>query len=533
MNSTLAPTLGVSTRRTSHHATALLASFMVPFVVHASILANLFYERGTALCDTGLFASVLWQPTWKQTLPAAVVDLSAGSTMCALNLSDTYLSTHLAPWFWVLGAPSHLLPIGPTGWFTLVHGALMALIGVMGWKVVQRTALEQGAIGQVPAWLLGQIFAFNGIVLVSVAFPHFELLIPCAVLAVLLVLPREGLRVALPLLVLAQCLREDVGLHTAAFALAIGTARLLDGGRLREQRDLLLVAASGIVLSLVAMTLQRLVFGGGGSLEKIYIGTPPWGHLDAALVLERLRFMLTERGYVLILFPVAVVHAHWRRSWVPLAALASCLPWLLLHLLAVKREPATLYMYYAFPVMAAYLWPLVGEAYIRTTASSLSTLSRSRHRWRGALTACLLMLVLSTLATPFYTIRFLGHHALPRSGTLNASLTERFLDQAVDDATLGIVLLDTYSGALRPTLLPYSRIWDDDLKPRGDSLIFHAKWARRPTWAGSLATAGMKDCYGLPGTPFRLATRLDRPEVLIASFALTSLPLATCDGTAE
>lgn len=508
------------------HTLALAICLLLPFTVHLVHLLNDFYARGADLCDTGLFATILWRPDLTLSLPSAFVDSENGRSLCALSIAPGFLSTHVSPWFAVMGLPTHFLDVGQNLWFSLVHAGMLSLLGGIAWIVLRQASTAERALPVAAMLALSLAFAFNGVVLASLQFPHFELLIPGVVLLAVLVLAERGLPLALAVIAAGMLLREDVGLHVAALAGTLALARVLDGGALRTQSRLIGLAIGGILMSIASMALQKAL-GGGGGLDRIYLGSPPFAHLDMQIMTDRLYAFWMDRAYVHVLLLGAVVHACWRRSWVPLAAAASCIPWTVLHLMAVKEAPAMFWTYYAFPWIAAYLWPILGERFIheQTAPGRRFTANSGAAVWVTAT-----LLVASAVGTPFYTLRNLVVNAIPSPSLMQAGKIEAFLRDALAHSSFENIIVAYHAAAVVPRHVSLEQVWTEPQVPEGDAVLLHERYTRPPR-VGSLTRFGMKHCVSLPGTPWLLATRDTPPIDLVKSYDLQTRPLPHCDGT--
>ena len=77
-------------------------------------------------------------------------------------------------------------------------------------------------------------------------------------------------------------------------------------------------------------------------------------------MLSRLAGWLTVRTYIFLPLLATAIWALARRNYYLLAGYAATIPWLALQLVAAADLPRTLSSYYAFPLLAAMFWPLLG-----------------------------------------------------------------------------------------------------------------------------------------------------------------------------
>jgi hypothetical protein len=298
-----------------------------------------FYLRGAAVLDAGWFA---WLSRFGTEWPLANPPvLGPGS----------FMATHVSPIFFATAWAGGLAGLPHAVWFSL----LMALWPALLWLGLLQLLADAGVQG----WRrlgLAALLTFGGGALSMWGFPHIESFIPA-----LFVLGLAGLRRGwwplawLPML----AVREDAGLH-AALALA-GLALAGRDWRLAG------LAALACAAGLLALAVQKLaVPGGGHALGGIYVGDPPLAHLSAELLGRRALYWASARSYVFL--PLALLLAaawHWRDRALAIG-IAVGLPWLALSAVAASHMAGGLWGYYAAPLAASGVWPLLllgaGEA---------------------------------------------------------------------------------------------------------------------------------------------------------------------------
>ena len=221
--------------------------------------------------------------------------------------------------------------------------------------------------GAMNCWLLAVISVATGLnpfVFTSTNFPHVEMAMP-AFIALFIgcwMRLREHRRLwwlsFLPLVGLLS-VREDAGLHGFGLFILL-TAYFY--WRTRERRDLWqffgLVSLICIGYSVVAFLVRQSFSPSDDIIVWKFVGSPPYAHLTADLIWERLAFIASNREYVYIPLLALALLAVLQRSLLPLIAVVSILPWMLWHLIAKDQFAGTFFPYTMAPVMVVMFWPL-------------------------------------------------------------------------------------------------------------------------------------------------------------------------------
>ncbi len=327
-------------------AAAATLAVGIPFVAFTNLLLFHFYVRGSFVLDTGLLASLIWHTDLALTQPAST---GGGS----------YFATHVSPLFWLLSAISRMLPLSMPQFFAVFIGLSHALLALpVFWLLVQGFRLRDG-VGPWIAALLAIGFAFSGLSLAIVRYPHFETLIPAFFLLFAAAKVFGRSRLALCFFVLGLATREDAGFHYAALLVLLVAWRRVRGVSLRQQRADCAWALSALLYAVAAMAIQRFLFPGTSAFTRVYLGVPPLAHLTTDLLVERLHALVVGRPYVVYPMLGAALWALLARQALIVLGFVASLPWLLIHLMAKAPLAGTLASYYAFPFLLALGWPLV------------------------------------------------------------------------------------------------------------------------------------------------------------------------------
>ncbi|HTQ71622.1 MAG TPA: hypothetical protein VMH92_09045, partial [Acidocella sp.] len=327
----------MSGNRIFRSAPPLLAAAL-PFVAFFTLGLRDFYINGAWWGDGGILASLMWHSGWALRTPLAFG-------------GQSFLATHTALVFWLTSALSWLLPLSRVQFFVLFLGAVQALMAMpVYWLLVELGVRRLGAAA------LAILFACNGIVLAASCNPHFELLIVASGMGFLAALAFR--RVWLARLFLALCLmtREDAGFHLGLLLLAGGLGLRWQGVEWRRLQPLLGYAVAAVAWSVLCVAAQHLVFPGGGALQGVYLGNPPFAGLTPVMLAARLAFYVLYRLYLVLPAVVALVLAErWKMPGM-VAGFVSCLPWVGLNWLAASPYAGTLSDYYSFPLIFGLFW---------------------------------------------------------------------------------------------------------------------------------------------------------------------------------
>lgn len=326
------------------YALLLLPSLLFPF---ASILRHFLYN-GAYVLDSGWFAFLLSQGDLTLKNPAVIGEHS-------------YFSTHISPTFIVASFFSKLLGLKPhiamALWQTLIFSsfyfaAVIFTRSILNGLTTRSLALVCVVVCFVP---------FSGLSLAILGYPHTEAMgmgLAFLTIALLTVEARWSQVVSWVLLILAWGVREDVGFHVFALIMSYLTLSLISKQRPPHWRRFLTAAILSLGYSIIAVKIQKHFYVDDDAFSRIYSGQPPWSHLSLDFALKRIEFFIVERAYISWPIVVAMVCAAVMRSLLVLTPVLAFAPWLILNLVASADSAGTLMGYYAYPLLALFMWPL-------------------------------------------------------------------------------------------------------------------------------------------------------------------------------
>jgi hypothetical protein len=344
----------------STRATALVmaASTVTLFWLGACFVYNHFL-LGPYLLDSGWYSAIIHE---QGLLPL--------NPPMAHPLRD-YYGIHFSVLISLGSLLSHAIPLDRVSYYCLFQGLMYAPLGCVTALLLSGRQFLPGsqpgarAADALLILVASLIFALNGQVLACLGYPHYEIFLSAGLCLLLAGLATGKARVAWCGLVIAAITREDGGLHAAAFA---GAALLCSWTKKPwglPQKALLTLCLVGIASSAFAIVLQKTCFVTANLFKHEYLGDPPYAHIDAGVLQERLLAFAKKCRF--ILFPLlgsAAIAVLKRDARYLLGWLVEG-PWLLVNFLAAQELKSRFEIYTGFPFVGSIFW--IG-AYARVTA---------------------------------------------------------------------------------------------------------------------------------------------------------------------
>lgn len=473
--------------------------FGVPFALFYRLILFHFYVRGSFLLDTGLLASLMWHNT-----AALMVPASAGGF--------SFFEQHVSPVLVLVSAVSYVLPLTMPQLFAAFVGLCHGLLALaVFWLLVSGHGLRRDWPLALAA-LASVAFAFNGLAIAIVRYPHFETFAAACLLLCFVALVLERRVIAVIAFLFAIGTREDVGLHAFGFLTVWVGLNWLQGVPWRRSRCLIGFAIAGLAYSTGVLVLQHHAFPHSSAFVRVYLGDPPWSQVSVGLVANRLL------GWVwlhcAIIFPAVAAGAWSIRTHNPyiVAAYVACVPWAILHLLAVSDLAGLMFGYYAFPFLVAMAWPWLAVLIRHRRDPSVAV--------RPVAAAALLLGMTALSLIPIGGVFDPGRLTLPEAFLYPPSATQQVLtDRAVaaiaaGRPALGRLVVDSSVAALLPRAFPHDELagWAEG---PADTVVFLADGydAKRLR-----AVAGLAVRAAVPGTAIRIMT--DRPATTLRDIGI-------------
>jgi hypothetical protein len=479
---------------------ATVVVFGVPFALFYRLILFHFYVRGGFLLDTGLLGSLMWHNTFALTMPA--------------NLGgQSFFAIHVAPLLSLVSAASDLLPFTMPRLFGSFIGICHGLLALgMFWLLVQGHGMRRGWELALAA-LAAVAFAFNGLALAIARYPHFEIFAAACLLLFFVALVLEQRAIAIVSFMLALATREDVGLHAFGFLtlwLGVNWLRGAGEGQISGLNARLAgFAVAGLTYSTMALLLQHWAFPGSSSFVRIYLGEPALSHVSRNLVTMRVFGWVMIHSAVFLPAAAILVWAERSREPFIIAGFVACIPWALLHLLAVSDYAGWMVGYYAYPFLVALAWPLLAGV----TPSNKAPINPFKPALQVLALVGLTLLPLGSDFDP-------GKIPLP-GAFLHAPSAEqqRQTDRAIAAVVaagpaLGHLVVDRSVAGLAPLSFARTEIAGSEEAPANTVVFMEDGFDSQRL----RALPDLPVRYAVPGTMVRIMT--DRPESILREIGL-------------
>jgi hypothetical protein len=486
---------------------AAVGSAMLVGLLSFDYTINHFYKIGAPFWDSGHFAYyVAFSTEWPMSFhPAFAGDINAPG--------GSFFAIHFQPIFYLTTALHHLLSfVPPAAYFSALQGAWLGLLAASCF-IFLSNRLGTTPASLVLTSLIAIVTALNGTILSTTGFPHIEIAIPALFFAFLGARGVGKNKIAFILLLMALSIREDAGLHIGAILALLALAQWVSGAGQVLVRANAATASICFVYSIVCFVGLRLFYQGDMSfLSHMYIGSPPFHHLNFDLIRTRIHVFLTDKAYAVWPVLFLLVAAALRRDILLLVAPVAVLPWLMVSLTAVSDMAGTLVSHYAFPTIFPIVWP--SACYFLNGDSSPSGWWKAVGMQTITSLSSIVLFVLLGAGNhdnaPWGELHFPPVSAIGRyEAKLRMVIGKR--DQLgrliVDDAVLSLVpeTVGKHEWVLKWTS-------DHDAMPAGsvpcpDSVIYQPGAYGSVNTLRVIRTCGLSRSYRLSDTPYMLSSR--------------------------
>ena len=465
-----------------------LVAIAPAFIAYATYVLNHFYRYGATLIDAGLLAGVAWHS-------------SPGLPEGPVYGGVSFYAYHVSPLMTLLSALSWLVPLSTAQWFALFTGLAQSLLAAaVFWLLWAEYDLKRGWRA-IAAVALSVLFSFNGLALAQVRYPHFEIMLAASLILFLAAWRTRQWVLAAIFFALCLICREDAGFHVFAILAVVTVLNRLDGLALRAQKPALTFMVLGFAYSVGALVVGHLLFPQQSSFMRVYVGDPPFAHLNPSLLSMRLRGLVVYRAYLFLPAVCAAVWAILARNPYIAAGYIAFIPWAVLNLLARSELAGTLSSYYAFPFLVAMFWPLIGW---RMKAPPAGTPAFAPYLGFSA------MILVSFVAL---SVQHNPNHeplwpALVTPPSLAAQIKiDRAIDAiAADDRRLGRLLASDSVVALKPDAFRRDETFLVPETGRQDTVVYFAGDRNDRAALAIVAASRLRRTYVISGTPLRIAT---------------------------
>ena len=319
------------------------APILAVFYANALFIRNHFYVRGAYFHDSGWFSETVFH--------AGIIPRNPAMSEAMKYYWGWHVTVVVAVGSWL----SYFFPGDRVDWYAIFQGLIYVPLAFAVPLSVPASA-RSGVRSAVLVAACSMAFAFNGQVLASMGYPHFEIFASAGIAIMLAGLATGRERVAWVGLAFAVATREDCGFHAASFLVAVLAADFLGRPFPIARRRVLLMAAVGLASTVAMMVIQKKLFVSLNAFQMYITGTPPYAHLTSAAIHERIADFGTKCGVFWLAMAASVVIAVARRDARYLLGWLATVPWLLLNLTAVQDIKAQLSVYTGFPCVGSTFW---------------------------------------------------------------------------------------------------------------------------------------------------------------------------------
>lgn len=494
---------------------ARVAPFVFVGVLPAALLSigvaryilNHFFVRAPLLLDSGWYSAIVYR-----------AGLIPANPQIACNYASSYYGVHVSPLVSAFSLLSYLAPMHRIEWYALFQAFVFVPLGIATY-VLARGVEPGSALRRVPITTFAALaFCFSGQVIALISYPHYEPAIPGLGCLVIAGLVTGRVRLAWVCLVLAACVREDAGFHTA---LALAPLWYLSwrGVELRaSRRTVISMIAVALAASMVAILAQRLFFHSANLLRAEYFGDPAYAHLSASLLLERVRSFVGWRQVFFYPFVATVIVAAVRRDPRYLLGWAAAAPWFVFNLTAYQYAKSAFVTYTGFPFVVDMFWVYVYGAVLAPP---------DRRLRAGVLEAVFAVVCVSSTLGLFqsppgelnYTLRDMAiSHRKDR-----AAVHEYVARLRSHRADFGRLVVDPPMAALALESVGPNDAWTPGIRSV-DAIAFHRETYVLDELAPDIFANGLDFCTRLAGTRLAVCTREPLPPETFAGLATEVFP---------
>jgi hypothetical protein len=326
----------------------------------ARFILNHFLFRAPYLLDSGWYSAIVYR-----------AGLFPRNPPIACDYAEWYYGVHVSPFVSAFSALSYLAPLRRIEWYAFFQAVVFFPFGIATYVVASKLA-PSCALRRLPITVVAALaFAFSGLVLWMVGYPHYEPAIPGLICLVLGAVLTGRTRLAWVVLGIAVCVREDAGLHTALALSPVLYLHWRGVEMLPSRRTLVKMIAVAIAASVVAIACQKLFCHPVSLLRAEYLGDPLYAHLSLDLLARRGQVFLEHCQRIYYPFVATAIMAAWRRDARYLLGWAAATPWFLFNFTAAQDAKGAFGAYTVFPFVVSVFWVYAYGALLAPAARRL------------------------------------------------------------------------------------------------------------------------------------------------------------------
>ena len=112
-------------------------------------------------------------------------------------------------------------------------------------------------------------------------------------------------------------------------------------------------------MALSAIYVQKNFFIADDALTRIYLGEPPFSHINLNSFIERLGYFTSFYLWFMVPFFVYLIIFIFSRNILFIIGFISCIPWFTLNFFALGGVASRFELYYGFPFLIGIIFPFI------------------------------------------------------------------------------------------------------------------------------------------------------------------------------
>jgi hypothetical protein len=345
------------------HAPLLLAGVLPSIAISVGVarfILEHFFVRAPYLLDSGFLSAIAYRDGLWLSVPKIACDYA-----------DSFYEIYVTPLMTLFSMISYVVPLERIEWYAVVQACVYLPIGIGVYVVASRC--EPGtARHRLPVTTLAAFaFAFSGIVLWTVGYPHFEIVaagLNCLLLACVVT---ERKRATWIVLVIAASVRQDAGMHAALALTPLLLLRWRGNGAVPPRKRLLVLIGVAISATVLSFAFQRIFFEPADRLREVYLGRPAYSHVTVELLADRAQYFVEHLGVIYYPVVATVFVSAVMRDANYLLGWAVTVPWFVFSITARDPSKGAFVAYTVAPFLVGLFWVYLYGACLAPAARRL------------------------------------------------------------------------------------------------------------------------------------------------------------------
>ncbi|HIJ85329.1 MAG: hypothetical protein HW380_3644 [Magnetococcales bacterium] len=429
------------------------AAFLVVFILNKTFILNHFYVDGAYLLDSGFFADLMYRNEFNP----RVATILGGFV---------YNGNHFSLLHNLLNIISYIVPVEAILYYAIFQGLVYSSLTAAIFAVFYNSYDLNDHVTLTLAFIASVLFAFTGVAVVCVTYPHYEAIMSGMAILFLVFFFKKQYFYATLFFIACLSVREDSGFHLFCVLAVYLMYNLMTGKPWQDQKVLMGYTTASLFYSILAFAIQKFYFDAGGTFKHVYmdghddLSWLTWGH-----VWSRLEKYSISLDYLWMPFVVLAIWAIIVRKPIFLLGFLAQIPWFGLHVFSTGGI-SELGTYRLFPFLVAFAWPFLVSA-----VDCKGKLDQRLSRFYITFAILLFSLSMSGIDELWYNARGFVHRFLPKEYSVNAYSSLR--DQFVQGVFGEYILVDHSVASLAPRAFQHHQVLGNQKDgQRVDMLIY-------------------------------------------------------------